>query len=554
MSEQSRKKAGGFVIQAGILALSGIIVRIIGLLYRSPLTSIIGDEGNGYYSYAYNIYAIILLISSYSIPSALSKVLAQRLTFKEYRNAHKVFQCALIYVVVVGGGASLVAFFAAPYLVGTNSVRVLRVFAPTIFLSGLVGVLRGYFQAYGSMVQASISQILEQIINAVVSVGAAWYLIAHVAGTGADDTTRAIYGAMGGALGTGAGVVTALLFMVWVYVLNMPGMKRRMERDHKAEESRKEIFRVILSIVTPFILSTFIYNLSTSLNQTIYERFYTNVRGMAESEVATFYGIYSGKAVVISNIPIAMASAMCSAIIPTVAASFARGEKKETRRNVKKAVKVTMLIAVPCAVGLGVLARPVTQLLFWQKNSLNTASNVLAALSVTVIFYCLSTLTNGVLQGIGKVTIPVRHAAIALVLQTGTLSVLLYFTDLNLYALVIAAIVYSLSMCVMNQLAVRKYLKYKQEMFRTFWLPLVSAAIMGAVAWLVYQGVSLLAGFALAEGSYLRNLIAAGAAILVAVVVYAFCVIRFKAVTREELQTMPKGAAIVRVAQKLHLL
>lgn len=554
MSEQSRKKAGGFVIQAGILALSGIIVRIIGLLYRSPLTSIIGDEGNGYYSYAYNIYAIILLISSYSIPSALSKVLAQRLTFKEYRNAHKVFQCALIYVVVVGGGASLVAFFAAPYLVGTNSVRVLRVFAPTIFLSGLVGVLRGYFQAYGSMVQTSISQILEQIINAVVSVGAAWYLIAHVAGTGADDTTRAIYGAMGGALGTGAGVVTALLFMVWVYVLNMPGMKRRMERDHKAEESRKEIFRVILSIVTPFILSTFIYNLSTSLNQTIYERFYTNVRGMAESEVATFYGIYSGKAVVISNIPIAMASAMCSAIIPTVAASFARGEKKETRRNVKKAVKVTMLIAIPCAVGLGVLARPVTQLLFWQKNSLDTASNVLAALSVTVIFYCLSTLTNGVLQGIGKVTIPVRNAAIALVLQTGTLSVLLYFTDLNLYALVIAAIVYSLSMCVMNQLAVRKYLKYKQEMFRTFWLPLVSAAIMGAVAWLVYQGVSLLAGFALAEGSYLRNLIAAGAAILVAVVVYAFCVIRFKAVTREELQTMPKGAAIVRVAQKLHLL
>lgn len=554
MSEQSRKKAGGFVIQAGILALSGIIVRIIGLLYRSPLTSIIGDEGNGYYSYAYNIYAIILLISSYSIPSALSKVLAQRLTFKEYRNAHKVFQCALIYVVVVGGGASLVAFFAAPYLVGTNSVQVLRVFAPTIFLSGLVGVLRGYFQAYGSMVQTSISQILEQIINAVVSVGAAWYLIAHVAGTGADDTTRAIYGAMGGALGTGAGVVTALLFMVWVYVLNMPGMKRRMERDHKAEESRKEIFRVILSIVTPFILSTFIYNLSTSLNQTIYERFYTNVRGMAESEVATFYGIYSGKAVVISNIPIAMASAMCSAIIPTVAASFARGEKKETRRNVKKAVKVTMLIAIPCAVGLGVLARPVTQLLFWQKNSLDTASNVLAALSVTVIFYCLSTLTNGVLQGIGKVTIPVRNAAIALVLQTGTLSVLLYFTDLNLYALVIAAIVYSLSMCVMNQLAVRKYLKYKQEMFRTFWLPLVSAAIMGAVAWLVYQGVSLLAGFALAEGSYLRNLIAAGAAILVAVVVYAFCVIRFKAVTREELQTMPKGAAIVRVAQKLHLL
>ena len=151
-------------------------------------------------------------------------------------------------------------------------------------------------------------------------------------------------------------------------------------------------------------------------------------------------------------------------------------------------------------------------------------------------------------------TVPVIHAAIALVLQTGTLALLLYFTDFNLYALVIAAIVYSLSMCVMNQLAVRKYLKYKQEIFRTFWLPFMSASIMGAVAWLVYQGVSMLAGFALAEGSYLRNLIAAGVAILVAVIVYAFCVIRFKAVTKEELLAMPKGAAIVRAAQKLHLL
>ena len=171
------KKNDGFIMQAGILAITGILVRVIGILYRAPLTGIIGDEGNGYYTSAYNIYTIILLISSYSIPSAISKVIAQRLALREYRNAHKIFRCSILYVFIVGGVASLVAFFAAPWLVETNSTIVLRVFAPTIFLSGFLGVLRGYFQAHRTMLQTSFSQIIEQILTAVVSLGAAYLLI-----------------------------------------------------------------------------------------------------------------------------------------------------------------------------------------------------------------------------------------------------------------------------------------------------------------------------------------------------------------------------------------
>ena len=175
MSKSSNKN--GFIIQAGILAAAGIICRIIGLLYRSPLAAVIGDEGNGYYQAAYNIYTMILLISSYSIPSAISKVIAQKLATHEYRNAHRVFTCAIYYVLIVGGLASLVLFFGAGFLTRGPAVRVVRVFAPTVFLYGLLGVLRGYFQAHRSMVQTSVSQIIEQILNAVVSIGAAYLLI-----------------------------------------------------------------------------------------------------------------------------------------------------------------------------------------------------------------------------------------------------------------------------------------------------------------------------------------------------------------------------------------
>ena len=209
-----------------------MIVKVIGLIYRSPLLSIIGLEGNNYYSAAINIYTIILLISSYSIPSAISKVIAQRLAFKEYRNAQKVFHCALLYVLIVGGIAAVFTYVAAPFLVSKNpnATAALRVLAPTIFFSGFLGVLRGYFQAHSSMVHTSISQILEQIMNAVVSILAAYLLIRMVSSQ--DTTTQAVYGSAGSAIGTGAGVLTGLLFMFGMYMLNRNYIHKRMTRDY----------------------------------------------------------------------------------------------------------------------------------------------------------------------------------------------------------------------------------------------------------------------------------------------------------------------------------
>ena len=279
MSDKKRKsqsqgrnnKKDGFIMQAGILAAASIICRMIGLLYRGPLTGIIGDEGNGYYSTAYNIYTIVLLVSSYSIPSAIAKVLAQRLALKEYRNAQRIFKCALVYVMVVGGAASLVLFLWAPSFVMGNSIPVLRVFAPTIFFYGLLGVLRGYFQAHRTMMQTSVSQILEQILNAAVSLGAAYGLIQVAVKAGGDASSQAMYGAIGSALGTGSGVVVALLFMAVIYLMSRKVIKRRIDYDRtETEESYFDIFKLMMAVVTPFILSTCIYNLTTSLNQTIY--------------------------------------------------------------------------------------------------------------------------------------------------------------------------------------------------------------------------------------------------------------------------------------------
>lgn len=543
MAQQSKKNS--FILQAGILAMAGIIVKIIGILYRSPLAAIIGDEGNGYYSYAYNIYTNILLISSYSIPSAISKVMAQKLAYKEYRNAHRIFRCAILYVVVIGGLASAFAYFAAPILVVSNAVAVLRVFVPTIFLSGLLGVLRGYFQAHRTMLQTSLSQIIEQIMNAAVSIGAAYCFVRLVSAEN-DHTKTAIYGAAGSALGTGSGVLIALVFMFFVYLINRSFILNRVKKDtHETEDSYGSILKTIFLVVTPFILSTFIYNCSTAVNQTIYSNIMMNAKGMTEQLAATYYGVYSGKAVVLRNVPVAIASAMSAAMIPTIAGLWSVHQKKEARQKVDQAIKVTMVIAIPCSVGLSVLAKPIILFLFPQKETVEIAAYTLMALSVTVLFYCISTISNSVLQSIGQVRKPVIHAGIALAVQSIALYGMLNYTALNIFGLVLADIIYSSMICILNALALRKHMKYRQEYVGTFIKPIIASVIMGVMAGGTYHVCALVIP---------QNIICLFLAVIVAVLVYFTVVLKIGGITEKELRSFPKGTMLVRYADRLHLL
>ena len=542
-------------MQAGILAMASMIVRVIGLLYRAPLTAIIGDEGNGYYGTAYNIYTIILMVSSYSMPSAISKLMAQKLAVGEYRNANRVFRCALTYGVLVGLVGSGLLFFGARFLVPDVAVCVLQVFAPTVFLFGILGSMRGYFQARGSMVQTSVSQILEQLANAVVSIAAAWLLMQTA--VGADPTRCAQLGAMGSALGTGAGVLIALLFMVFCFRRSKEGRKAEILSDATGKEEKYRIFlRDTVLVITPFMLSGVIMNLTTSLNQTIYMRMLIDLKGAGEIATTTLYGIFSNKAVVISNIPISIATAVSSAIIPGISAAYARRDEAGARRQVGNAIRITSIIAIPSAVGLAVLARPITMLMFPQMESLELASSLLSLLAVTVIFYSISTITNAALQSIGRMNLPLVSAGIALVVQTVVLVLLLRFTDLDVRALVLVSILYSVMIFAVNQYYLRRFLGIRQDVRRDYLQPLVCAALMGAAAKAVYYLVSMAAEPVenLPKGFYFRNLAATAAALLAAVLVYGYTMVRSGTIRRKDLLSMPKGQLLVRLMEKLHWL
>ncbi|MDE7405028.1 MAG: polysaccharide biosynthesis C-terminal domain-containing protein, partial [Lachnospiraceae bacterium] len=349
-----------------------------------------------------------------------------------------------------------------------------------------------------------------------------------------DATTQSSYGAAGGTIGTGAGVLVGLLFMLGVYALNSKTIRRRIKRDtNHVDESYGDIFKMILMVVTPFILSTGIYNINNFLDNTIYQQIMMGVRNVEEAVVSTDLSVVA-KGTKISNIPIALASAMATALIPGISSDFAQGYIDGVKKKVAKSVKVTMMISIPCAVGIGVLSKPVMMVIFPQPSSLDISSILLSCMAVSIIFYALSTLTQAILQSIGKMNTPIINASVAVVLHAAIMILLMLFLDekYSLYYYVFSTVLYSFILCVLNQISVHRHLHYSQEIYRTFLCPILASVLMGAAAFGVYHGIYYLCKI---------NILALAVAIAVGAAIYFVLIIRWKAISEEEMRSMPKG-------------
>ena len=535
------KKKNTLLRNTSILMAATIISRVIGLLYRSPLGETIGNEGLGYYSTASNLYTILLLISSSSIPMAVSKIVSERLALKEYRNAHRVFHGALIYAVIVGGIAALVAFFGGKFLLPynqQNALLALRVLAPTIFFSAVLGVLRGYFQAHSTMMPTSISQILEQIFNAAVSLLAAWgFINAFSDGT---ENSIAKWGAAGSTVGTGAGVVTALAFMLLVYGVNRRKILHRVEKDHRhQEESYKEIFRVIILVVSPIILSAFVYNVNAYINGYLFSDILGR-RGGDAAQIGILYAEYATYFMTIINIPLTLSSTAPTSMIPEVSALYATGDIEATRECIDQTVQLSMVVSAPCAMGLAVLAQPIVFLLY--GNSTGLAANLLILGSFSILLNGMSNISNGVLQAIGQQRIPVITAAIALVVDIVVVIVLLFTTNLGVYALLIAMVIYSVVVCVLNDRAMKKYLQYKNPWKEGYLYPVLASVPMGIVAGCICYGLNIFVK---------SNFICLIVSIPVAAIVYLFAYLVISKPSESQLRRIPGGSYLIRIAEKL---
>ncbi len=543
-NDKKNNAASNFLVQGSILAAAGIIVRLIGLLYKIPMIRILGTEGIGYYNTAYEIYNIGLILSSYSLPLAMSKLIAARRVQRRHQDVRRVFFTGMAFSAAVGGIMTLILLLGGDWITANifkspSSALPLKVMAPTIFVFSIMGVIRGYFQGHGNMVPTSVSQIIEQIVHAIVSIAASYAFMVWFA----SRPNPRSYGAAGGTLGTLLGAVAALAFLAFLMILHRRKNWKTWNRPQEAEaESWNTVFAALLLTLTPIILSQFVYQLSGSVDNAMFG-IIMDGKGLAERERASLLGIYSGEYRLLSNVPVAIASSLGASMIPSIVRSRTQKKHKEVQYKIRMTVKFNMLIAIPCAVGMGALSGPIMQLIFGDSSPL--AANLLRIGSLAVVFFSLSTVTNSVLQGIDLMRKSVTHSAISLVIHVILVYVMLQHLNMGVYGLVIGNVTFALVVCALNWLAIGRALRYRQEVKNTFLLPLAAAAIMGVVTLAVYSGI-----FAL----FSSNVLALTISIPLAMAIYGFLIIILKAVTPQELPDMPFGARILRICRKMGLL
>ena len=547
MSARTRKN--NFLMQGGILAMAGIISRLIGILFRIPMVHIIGDAGMGVYSTAYSIYNILLLISSYSLPMAVSRLISARLSLKQYRNARQIFLLSFLFGAALGLAAAAVMFFGADFLAGTlmnmpRAALAVRTLAPTVFIMGMLGVVRGFFQGHGTMIPTAASQILEQILHVLISVLAAYLLFRRgLALDGTGESNYAIsYGAAGATIGTGVGALTALLFVGFVYLLYRRTFLLRCERNTDAQlDPPAHTLKLIVLTALPILISATMANLSNLIDQSVYGHFMGAER---LDEYETLWGVFNAKYLLLTNLPIAVASAMSASTLPSVSAAIARGDLEETREKAGKAIRVIVLIAMPASVGLMVLGRPCFDLLF-RSGTNDIAGTMMLCGAFAVLTFSLSTVCVGIMQGCGHYWTPIVNYALALLIHVPLLYLCLYVLKWEVYGVVVCYVLYALSCCLFNLISLRKNIGYRQEFLKSFVLVLAASLIMGAAAFGCYKGLYAL---------HLGNTVSLIVSILFALPVYFAALLLTHAVQEEELLLFPKGGALVRLAKKMRLL
>ena len=543
-SKRKQRRASAFVKQAAILASAGVIVRFIGFAYRLPLTSLIGDEGNGIYGASYNLYLFFLVISSAGFPAAISKMVSERTAKGAYYNAHEVFRTCLMLAGGLGFaaaallalGAGFFAWIINPEDLATR--HAILALAPTVLMVAIMAVFRGYFQGMSTTAPTAVSQLVEQVFNAVFTV-----VLAMMFYRATGDIAM---GAAGGAAGKGVGAFFGLLTLLFLYFVCLPSIRRKVkfQNDNSVpREPRKQIAREALSTAFPIIIGVAIFSMTNLIDTVMVNNILTGM-GWETVQVREAFGQLSGKYMPLTTLPVAVATAIAIAAIPSIAGSIALGKVKEANLKINKAVRITMILSIPAAAGIGVLGDQILLLLF---PAFPGGGLLLRVGAVSIIFMAISQIATGMLHGCGFVKIPM-YAALA----GAVVKIILNMILIRIPAINVVGSVISTTACYIVAAGINLYMlmqimgpRARLDLVGIFVKPLVSSLVMALACFSVYYVFFLALNDLI--GVVAANAFACILAIVVGALVYFVYMIVIKGIGEQDIEMFPLGARINRI-------
>lgn len=534
MSESPKKQT--FLHGAALLAVATAIVKVIGALYKIPLKMVIGDQGYSYFITAYNIYAVLLMISTAGLPVAMSRMISQASSLGNYRQVRRIYATSRAIFLFLGLVSSLLMTLLchklAEFQKQPDAWAAIACLGPCAFLVCLLSTFRGFFQGQGNMIPTSVSQVLEAVFKLVVGLAAAMVILKY---------TTSISLAAGGAI---LGVTfSCLISALYLYVCFRKAY-RDLPQSEDTVSSYSTTAKQLMAIAIPITIGAAGLQLLTVLETNLYMGQLLSVNGMTQDQAETVNGIYY-MAQTIFNMPCAFIIPITVSIIPAITSQLTLLNNRAVKATEESAARITGLIALPCAVGLCVLAKPIMALLGdYSGEKLELAAQLMAILSVSVFFYAIVQLTNAVMQAHGYAYVPVINMLLAGGVKLGMVYVLVGNPAIGILGAPIGAALGYLCIGVMNLLAMRRCVPQRPAVAMNLLRPLFPALIMGAAAYGAWWGLVRFLG----EGA--SRVILCGVPILVGGCVYLVAAVACKSITREDCLLLPKGE---KIAKLLHL-
>lgn len=544
-SHLKKENTTSFLKNVLMLMFSQVAVKALGLIYRVVIVDVenFGNVGNGYYATGYQIYMILLAISSLGIPNVLSKLVSERAAKGDYKSAYKVFKVSLYMFGSFGAFLGLVLFFGAEFI----SVNILKaegvkytlmVLAPALAIVPVSAVLRGFFAGLGSMKANSTSQVIEQFFNCVLSIGFVYACVGR-------DT--AIMAAAGN-LSTTCACIIALFYLILFFKKRKGDILKECNlQTIPTTDSSKGLIRIILALSIPITLSSLISTAAATIDTVTVSRSIQSALSSVISDAAVLeekamelYGVMQ-KCETLTHLPLAISATLCTAIVPVIASALAKKDEIEAKNKISLAALISCLVIFPCTGGFIALSSPILKLLY---PSVPDGSLIFILLSSVLPLAALTQLLNGVFYGIGKQAVPAISLGIGSVVKLVLNLTLMSIPSLNIYGAVIGTIAYHIVTFIIQIILLLRYIKLSLNLVKIVLKPLISTVVMSAAVFLIYKLLNLVAG----------NTISTLISICIGAVVYLITLLLIKTLNEEDLKGLPFGDKLSSLFRKLRLI
>lgn len=534
---EKRIKKEGFMQSVLILMISQLAIKLLGLVYKIYLTNKegFGDTGNAIAGSGYQIYALLLTISSIGVPNAISKLVSERVVVGDSKGAHRIFKVSLLTFGLIGFIGTMILFLGARYIANVilqipEAEMTLVALSPSIFFVTIASVMRGYFNGREKISVTAKSQTLEQIFKTVLTI-----IVVEIVGISSELNTTIM--AAGANLATTLSVLLSFGYLSVFYSIYKKSVATEIKNS--VNYKRENLFSVvkrILFVSTPITLSAVMSTLNKNIDSI------TVVRGLkkflTEAEAKTQYGILSGKVDTLITLPLSFNIAFATALVPSIASSMAKGEKENAGKRISFSILVSILIGLPCTIGMMIFSEEILKLLF--PNAIN-GSLLLQYSAITIIFSVLTQTINGALQGLGKIFTPAITSTVGLIVKLILNIILIQIPEIGIYGAVIGSIINNIIACVLSYIVLAKTIKINISFGKYIFKPMIATAIMGVCSYFTY----------LLLGSIISEIMATIIAIIIAIIIYLITVVVLKILSKEEIKMIPYGTKIIKTLEKL---